>query len=149
MDRIISGSLAGLVTGIITGLIVAALFSLGLTNYNSTHIAGGLFLKQVLVQPVLIWLTIGWITHLTISTATGVLFAVILSRTGYDYGLIKGLLFGVALWFLNFGILAPLLDYTLMPPLNGFDLLVSFVRHLLYGGMLSILLIRYWPPAKV
>jgi len=147
MDKIVSGGLAGLISGIVVGVLISFLHGLGLTGYNAVNIAGGVFMQQVLVNPSPVWLAIGWAAHLVISVTSGVILAALLNYSGFDYAVLKGIMFGGLLWLFSFGVVAPLLGYTLLPLLSPLDLLVSFFRHLLFGALASALYAAFRRPA--
>ncbi|MCL5982716.1 MAG: hypothetical protein M1571_09460 [Firmicutes bacterium] len=150
MDKVIAGSTSGLIAGATVGA-AASLFNLaGLTNYSPIQIAGGVFTGKVLPDPIpLSSLLVAWSSHFVISVAAGVLLAYLLFYTGGDYGILKGILLGVFFWYFNFGIVAPLLSYTLLPPMNYTDLLISLARHAVFGALAAWLLLRFFRPVSL
>lgn len=149
MDRVIAGSAAGLVAGIVFGIAVHLLHTAGLTEYSSIRIAGGVFTQQYMTDPLSAgMLAVAWSSHLVISMTVGVALAYSLSLTGRDFGVLKGVLLGGFVWLFNFGIMAPLLEFELLPPMNYSDLAFSLGRHLLFGALAAALLLHIFDRAE-
>jgi len=150
VDKLISGSAAGLVAGVILGVAVNLVNAAGLTEYSSIQIAGGIFTGKYLTDPMNgSMLVVAWASHLVISVAVSVLLAHVLYFTGREYGIFKGALLGAFFWLFNNGIMAPLLKLVLLPPMSYTDLIFSLVRHLAFGALAAVLLIYTFAlPAK-
>ena len=70
-------------------------------------------------------------------------------NTGRDFGIPKGILLVGFIWLLNNGIMAPLLGFALLYPMNYSDLIFSLVRHLAFGSLSAALLLYFfWPSGK-
>jgi len=142
VDRIIAGSTTGIATGIFSGFFTTILSNLGIIGYNSIPVSVGLFAGRLPESPVsLSWLIVGWAGHLVKSAIFGMLLSYVL--TGRNYRYFKGALLGAIAWYFSFAVMAPLLDYVLVPPLTSSDLNHSLVRHLLFGLFNAWLLARY------
>lgn len=95
MDRVVAGSAAGLVTGVVLGVTVNLFNAAGLTEYSSIQIAGGILTGQYMTDPMSPgMLVVAWSSHLVIAMAVGVMLVYLLSFTGREYGVLKGVLLG-------------------------------------------------------
>lgn len=145
IEKVINGSLSGIIAGIVMGIAVSIANVLNVTAYHSIEIAGGIFIQEVLESPGILWIIVGWLSHLVIAMALGITLCYIYYFTGAGYALLKGLLFGGFTWLLNLGIIAPLINYNIMERLDSLDLLFSFGLHLLFGIITAWLLIKFGP----
>lgn len=142
MDRIVAGGLAGLVSGIILGLITTVLSLLGFCKLCLIAIGGGIFVRQILKSPIPIgWMMIGWLNHLIVSVALGIVLAYILTYMGKEYAVLKGAFFGAVVWYLLIGIFAPLAGY-LPPSPEPLELFIVFGYHVFFGGLAAYLTTR-------
>jgi hypothetical protein len=149
MDRVVAGSAAGLVAGVVLGVTANLLNAAGLTEYSSVQIAGGVFTGEHLTEPMSLgMLVVAWSSHLVISMTVGVVLAYLLSYTGQDFGVLKGILLGGFAWLFNNGIMAPLLDLELLPPMTNADLIFSLGRHLAFGALSAALLLHVFRPTE-
>ncbi len=150
MDRVVAGSAAGLVTGVVLGVTVNLFNAAGLTEYSSIQIAGGILTGQYMTDPMSPgMLVVAWSSHLVIAMAVGVMLVYLLSFTGREYGVLKGVLLGGFFWLFNNGIMAPLLKLELLPPMGYGDLIFSLVRHFLFGALTAALLLHFLQPSGV
>jgi hypothetical protein len=149
MDLVVAGSVAGLIAGVVMGVTANLLNAAGLTEYSSIQIAGGVFTGEYLTDPMSPgMLVVAWSSHLVIAMAVGTMLAWFISYTGRDYGLLKGTLLGAFFWLFNNGIMAPLLDFELLPPMTDADLIFSLGRHLAFGALSAALLLHVLRPAE-
>jgi hypothetical protein len=150
MDRVVAGSAAGLVTGIALGVAVNLLNAAGLTTYNTVQIAGSVLMGQNISDPMSAGMqVVAWSSHLVIAMAVGVLLAYFISYSGRDFGLLKGTLLGAFFWLFSNGIMAPLLELELLPPMTNADLIFSLGRHLAFGALSAGLLLHlFWPAGE-
>jgi hypothetical protein len=147
VDKVAAGGLAGLGAGIVAGAVSHILFALGICRLCMIAIGGGLFRQQMLTEGMgLSWNIIGWVNHLLISSLLGVLMIYLLVLTGRKYILLKGLLYGAAVWFVAIELISPLAGY-IPPAPNPVDMAIMLGYHMLYGVVAAWLLARYFAPA--
>ncbi len=129
--------------GVLGGSISHLLYISGILGVDLIAIGGGLFRREMLPQnSPLAWVLMGWITHLIISSLLGVLISYILYIAGRDFALWKGLLTGVAAWFVGIALIAPLAGY-ISATAGPADIWALLGYHLLYGVLTAWLLVRY------
>ncbi|MDW7651170.1 MAG: hypothetical protein SCK29_04895 [Bacillota bacterium] len=142
MDKPVSGAAAGLVSGMTVGIISMALYMFGICNLCLVAIGGGLF-NRAIVPPVLSVQNIaGWAAHLTLGMILGILFIYILYFTGRDFALLKGALFGTAVWYVAIGLVLPV-SGMIPGNANTADIMILLAYHLLFGLLTAALLVRY------
>jgi hypothetical protein len=147
VDKVTAGGLAGLGAGIVAGAVSQILFALGICRLCMIAIGGGLFRQQMLPQDApLIWTIMGWVNHLVVSSLLGVLMIYLLVWTGRKYILLKGVLYGAAVWFVAISLISPLAGY-IPPSPNPVDMAMILGYHMLYGVVAAWLLARYFAPA--
>lgn len=138
IEKVINGSLSGIIAGIVMGIAVSIANVLNVTAYHSIEIAGGIFIQEVLESPGILWIIVGWLSHLVIAMALGITLCYIYYFTGAGYALLKGLLFGGFTWLLNLGIIAPLINYNIMERLDsGFTFFVWSSFALWYNNSMA------------
>ncbi|WP_227378005.1 histidine kinase [Haladaptatus halobius] len=90
----------------------------------------------------------GWVIHLINSVIFGVIFAMLVTRTGlrrYERSVgrstVLGLVYGTVIWIVAAGFVMPIwlqaVGFPMVPPLPNFDPM-SLVGHLVFGGILGI-----------
>lgn len=140
-DLVATGVLWGLVGNLFKEAAVWPLHWLGWVRYTFVHIAAGYFVDQKMIDnPVA--LATGFLTDFTLAAVLGVLLYYLLRRTGGDYAILKGAVYGLITYALFYGLLMAL-DVTrasLLTPLP--NLLLAF-PHALYGVCTAYFLRRY------
>ncbi|UNC92613.1 hypothetical protein HUE98_11180 [Candidatus Contubernalis alkalaceticus] len=143
MERFRTGVLAGVTAGIIMGIVSMLFYLVGVFDLNPLAVLSRLFLTEA-VSVTMTGLLVGLIMHLLASAVLGVVFVYLLKdKENVFYW---GLTFGVVLYFINPGLLAPATG--LLPPLWQSDLLNNIgalLVRVIFGGSLGYL-VGIWLP---
>jgi hypothetical protein len=150
------GAIAGIVGGVALMIFEMAVagFSMGLAWAQlPVRMAGGILLGPGALDaraPIAAVATAGALVHLALSAAFGLLFAAIVdARHARDTWLLAGaaLLYGTALWVVNFYVVAPLAGFDWFAQLS--NPVIQFVGHgIVYAPVAAITLQPGAPPVR-
>ena len=131
-DRIILGIISGILAGIPGRLINAVEYRFNLTDVKYGQMATNLFLPKRKINTPVGRSIASLVNHIMISI-TGVITTYILSATGRDKSIIKGIGVTSIFWLLFFGLSSRLsLQVKTKKPLSP---LLSFVDHVTLGAL--------------
>lgn len=139
MKRISDRILLGIVTGIICGIpgrVVNDLeYHSGLTDIKYGQMASSLFMPKNKVNTKE-GIIIASITNHTMISITGVLITYLLSATGRDKAMVKGMGVTSSIWVAIFGLASRFnLTLTSKKPLSS---ILSFIDHAIFGALCGI-----------
>lgn len=135
-DKVVTGTVTGLLADSIKLSFNYVAFRLHFATVTFWQIAASRFLgKDSLYKPIAY--LIGAVTDLTVTSIVGVLFIYFLHYTGRDYIWLKGIGFGLTIWVLLLGTL--LTQSQVKLNLTPFDIVVTFIAHLIYGLSLAFI----------
>ncbi len=139
-DRIMLGAISGIVAAWPPRLLNALQYKLGLTELRYDQIASPLFVtKNKTNTPGAI--ALGEIINIMNTGAVGVLTTYILSLTGRDKAIIKGIGVGTMSWVFINGLIAGLgLKIKTKKPLTP---ILAFLDHALGGALIGLLISKY------
>jgi uncharacterized membrane protein YagU involved in acid resistance len=143
MDRLVGGAATGLGAGLAIGFISNVLYILNVCKLCLVAIGGGFARQRMLGEAEgFAWFVLGWVDHLRISMLFGIILAYVLHYTGLNYVLLKGAFFGAVLWLLGIAMISPLAGY-IPPSPSPLDLSIMLAYHIIYGLLVSRILIRF------
>ncbi len=143
MNRGTAGFLSGLAGGTIIGVISLGLYLTGLCGICLVALGGGIFQQQLLpANTSLGWVMLGFINNLILSGSLGVAIAFMLTYLGEELGILKGAFFGAIVWYLLIGVFSPLVGYLPESP-NLIDLFIVLGYHIIFGGFVAFLIMRF------
>lgn len=135
-DRIIHGMITGIIAGTPDTIINALEHRAGLTDLTYSQLGANVFVPKSKINNKKA-LVPGLLANYTVISATGILFTYILSATGRDKAVIKGICFGILSWLAIYGIGVKVgLTVGSKKPLAS---LLSFVDHALFGSLLGLI----------
>lgn len=134
-DRAIQGFTAGILAGIIMAAINFILVSLRLSdllyaNWASVYLMG-------YIDSSLIGIMVGQIAHLLFAGFTGIPFTVLVKRK--EYFQLKGILWGLAIWFMTNAICV-LFNIEPLLPKNIQTIIAHAFTAIIYGWVLAIVI---------
>lgn len=129
-DRLVAGGIAGMLGAAVQNIYSFAVKGLNLAEYTYSDFATTVLTNRVYSDPV--GLLAGFIAYLAVGVILGVLFAYLIASTTSDYLYIKGLFYGLAMWFIltGFGTIFSLATFVGLPPIGA---LLILVGGLLFG----------------
>ncbi len=129
-DRLVTGGIAGLVGAAVQNTYSFVVKGLNLAEYTYSDFATTVLTNSVYSDPA--GLLAGFISYLAVGVILGVLFAYLIASTSSDYLYIKGLLYGLVMWFIltGFGTIFSLETFIGIPPISA---LLILVGGLLFG----------------
>lgn len=131
-DKIITGAAAGVTGGILQEALhlTVNVWLLKTTDMLLASVAGAMILGHKAQN----WgeFAVGFTGHLILATFFGMLFAYVLELTEYRYYLLKGWLYGISLWFMNFTV-GTQWRIDGVHHMNWAEKLSFLVPHMLYG----------------
>ncbi len=136
-DKVIYGATIGLAAGVVKNLLNIALQWLHLIDSHFCNYAAGMFMKEAEVNTPA-GIVAGYLADFTLSMILGVVFVYYMVFTGMRRPLLKGLIFGVAVWFLIYGGLTAL-GITCYRETHAVHGLIQFVLHVVFGLSLGVL----------
>lgn len=135
-DRITLGVLSGLLAGTPDTLINALEYKAGITDLTYGQMGANLFLNENKINTREAQLA-GYLANFSAISAGGVIFIYILSLTGRDYAILKGVGLGLISWLTVYGLGSKIgLSVKSKKPLAP---VLSFFDHVLYGSLLGLI----------
>ena len=135
-DRILHGMITGIIAGTPDAIINALEYRAGLTDLKYGQMGANVFLPESKINDKKAKV-LGILTNYTLIGASGTLFSYLLSATGRDKAVIKGIGYGILSWLAIYGMGAKVgLTVQTKKPLAP---LLSFIDHVLYGGLLGLI----------
>jgi hypothetical protein len=136
-DRLLSGGIAGMVGAVVQNIYSYVIRGLNLAEHTYSDFATTVLTSRVYSDPV--GLVVGFIAYLAVGVILGILFAYLIASTGSDYHYIKGLLYGLVMWFIltGFGTIFGLATFIGIPPVSA---LLILAGGLLYGVVTAYML---------
>ncbi|KNZ69554.1 hypothetical protein Tfer_1799 [Thermincola ferriacetica] len=141
-DRFFLGVVAGLAGAVV---MVILNFLLNLIPGVQMELIFGiskLFVPQNLLG-TLAGGTIGVIAHLICGSLVGLIFLVILEKTGLSYPVLKGAILGLGCWFVVNGLIGKFLDLGMQD--KFIDNILIMLIHIPYGIITAWIIYRYHP----
>lgn len=141
-DRMFLGTVSGVIGNIAKEIVAEALIRGGLGKHSGPDMAAGIFLTR----PQLLFKKrknrlLGFITDHAIGATLGVMNTYMLSYTGKDYYLLKGLGSGHLAWASLFGFLSKL-GRNARHPMSVEDNFNSFIAHGVYGLVTNLAIVK-------
>lgn len=136
-DKSIFGAAIGLAAGVVKDLLNLALLWLRLIDSHYFHYAAGMLVKKRELHSVA-GLIAGGLADFTLSMILGIVFVFLLAATGKRHAAVKGLIFGVAVWFSIYGGLTAF-GVTCFQETPAAHDLVQFAVHAVFGLSLGML----------
>ena len=135
-DRILLGIVTGLVASMPGRVLNELEFKRGLTDQTYEQAASSIFVKrkQIKTMP---GKAIGVIANQALAATTGVISAYVLSATGREYAIAKGMGIGTLYWMALKGL--PLKLGFGLPQKKPLTPLLSLLDHLIFGATLGYL----------
>lgn len=134
-DRILLGIATGIICGVPGRMLNTLEYHTRTTDAKYGQMAANLFLPKNLVNTKE-GRVIGSITNQTMLGMTGILVTYLLSATGRDKAMIKGLGVGTSLWITIYGLSSRLnLSVKSKKPLSP---LLSFIDHAIFGSLCGL-----------
>ncbi len=129
-DRLIAGAIAGVSGSVVQNIYGQVVKGLGITDRAFLDFAEVALLSRT--YSGFFGIVAGIISHLVFGMLVGVLFVYLLQKTSSNYLYLKGLGFGIGIWFfsLAIGTMFNFPMFTETPPVPA---LVMFVGALLWG----------------
>lgn len=135
-DRIIHGMITGIIAGTPDTIINALEHRAGLTDVSYSQLGANVFLPTEKVNNKYAG-AVGLLANYTMLSVTGILFTYLLSATGRDKALLKGIGFGIFTWLTVYGMGAKVgLKIKTRKPLTP---LLSFFDHVIFGSLLGFI----------
>lgn len=135
-DRVTLGAISGILAGIPDTVINAAERHAGLTDLTYGQMGANLFLPRGKEKPAEAQLA-GYLANIVLTGLSGVAFTYLLSSTGRDRALLKGIGFGLVTWAAIYGLGARMgLQVEAKKPLAP---LLSFIDHIIFGSLLGLI----------
>ncbi|MFZ5639388.1 MAG: hypothetical protein ACOY4Q_01705 [Bacillota bacterium] len=148
-DEFIKGVTAGSIGAAALYIVVQTFYWLGLIKYGQNILAADVVFNW---QPTLLMAFIGFAESIVIGAFFGIPLAFLFSRwlTSHYY-LLKGLLYGLALWVFNLGIMDELFKYPRDMHARPLNLIVFLLGYSIYGIITAFVLKRLgiFKPVKV
>lgn len=135
-DRFARGLLDGLIAGLAKLAFSNLFFFLGTARTVEIHRGAAIFLDSWTGNVAAFWL-VGLAAHFTFSVLYGLLFSWLLSLTGDDFVLMKGLAIGLIGWLAS-GVLARLMGTHAFLMNDAGSEAVWFVSHIVFGSLLAL-----------
>lgn len=144
-DTIVLGAVAGTIGAVVMLAVNLILFVGGVAAFSQLHQAARAVLPPGSPLGTTPALALGLVVTLMLAIILGLFAVYIVNKTGRDYAWFKGLLYGIAVWVVVYGLLGPLfVPVQILRP----DLLtsVSFLAsHLAYGLVTFLVAAQYRP----
>lgn len=148
-DEFIKGITAGSIGAAALYFFVQVFYWLDLIKYGQNILAGDVVFSW---KPTLLMNLIGFVEAIFIGAVFGILLAFVFSRwlTGHYY-LLKGLIYGFAIWVLNLGIMDELFKYPRDLYEQPLNLIVFLLGYAVYGIVTAFVLkkLGIFKPAKI
>ena len=140
-DTILFGGTAGVIGNIGKEVITWVFYYLGLTRYTFEHFCAGIYVSPAHLNEPAAFL-LGFLTDFTFAAIFGITILIIIKKTGTDFWIIKGLVFGIGIYVLCYGILRPLISskVIIQAPLTN---LLFIIPNLLFGLIVSWFIHRF------
>ena len=124
-DRLVVGGIAGLIGAALQNIYSFAVKGLNLAEHTYSDFATTVLTNSVYSDPV--GLLAGFIAYLSVGVILGVFFVYLIAATSSDYLYLKGLLYGLALWFIltGFGTIFGLTTFRNLTPVSALSILVG------------------------
>lgn len=150
-DRILLGTLAGLVCGTPGRIINAVEYHFGITDVKYGQMAANLFLPKKIINTKEAQLT-GCLTNQFGISLMGITVTYLLSATGRDHAVLKGMGVGSLAWTTVYG-LTSRIGLTVKSKKSHAPIL-SFVDHAIFGVMCGLFVAKFghdslFPDSKV
>lgn len=135
-DRIIHGMISGIIAGTPDTIINALEHRAGLTDLTYSQMGANVFLPKNKINNKKAN-CLGLLANYTMLGISGVLFSYLLSATGRDKALMKGVAYGIFSWLAIYGMGAKVgLMVESKKPLAP---LLSFIDHVIFGSLLGLI----------
>lgn len=135
-DRITLGMISGVLAGIPDAIVNTLEHKAGLTDLTYGRMGAHIFLPQDKShRPES--LAAGYAANAAMTGMAGILFTYLLSATGRDHAILKGIGMGLGFWMLIYG-LGGKLGLTAKPKEQQAPLL-SLLDHILFGSLLGLI----------
>jgi len=148
-DEFIKGITAGSIGSGALYLFVQFFYWAGIIKYGQNMLAGDVVFRW---EPGLMFAIMGFVQSILLGAFFGIVLAFVFSRflSGHYY-LLKGLLYGFALWIINLGILDTLFKYPPDLHKQPLNLIIFLLGYFIYGLVTAFVLKRLgiFKPAKV
>ncbi len=135
-DQVIRGAVSGIIAGTPDTVLNALEYNAGLTDLTYGQMGASLFKPKDKAKKSNSQI-VGYTANYIMLGISGIAFNYLLSRTGREYSLAKGLGFGLVSWISIYG-LGQKFGLTPWAKKPGAPLL-SLVDHLIYGGLLGLI----------
>lgn len=140
-DSIQLGMIAGVLCNLPKVILMGIFQQMGLVRYNFAQMTAGIFIKQDGLSNSFALAT-GHIADFAVASSLGILLVYIMKLTGQDYPISKGLLYGIIIHIMVFG-LAKTLNITsveLVEPVANFVVLLPNIS---FGILAALFIYRY------
>jgi len=147
-DTVVIGTVAGLIGGAVMVAVNLTLFVAGVIPLSQLHQGARAVLPPEAALDSAPALAMGAVVTLMVAVLLGVLAVYILQATGRDHAWFKGLLYGLTVWVVGYGTLAPL---AVPVPILRPDLstsAASLLGHLLYGLTVFLVAAQHRPETR-
>ena len=135
-DRITLGAISGLLSGTPDTVINALEYRAGITDLTYGQMGANLFLTENKIN-TRVAQAAGYLANFSAVGAGGVIFAYLLSLTGRDHAVVKGVGLGLVSWLTVYGLGSKIgLSVKTKKPLAP---VLSFFDHVLYGSLLGLI----------
>lgn len=145
-DKIIFGGLIGILSNVSMDIVELPIWKLKIIDHPMHHYIASIFLDVQTLHQTFLGLVISFLADYIYSAFLGIIFIYFIYLTGKHFSIIKGLIFGLFLWFFSFGGLRSL-EIVKLQELAPVDAMYQVLFHLVFGITLGILVKRYGEPA--
>ncbi|NLX92036.1 MAG: hypothetical protein GXZ07_10740 [Firmicutes bacterium] len=135
-DRIIHGIITGIIAGTPDTIINALEYRAGLTDVSYSQLGANVFLPTERINNKYARTT-GLLANYAMLSISGILFTYLLSATGRDKALLKGIGFGILTWLTVYGMGAKV--GLKVKPRKPLAPLLSFFDHVIFGSLLGLI----------
>ncbi len=135
--KVLWGIIAGIAAGMIMGAVGYTLHALGIMAVSGMRLNASMILSSELMDTNWV-IAAGMLVHMGFSAFFALIFVFLADLLNYKNYTVLGLLYGVIIFLVNAGIMAPLMDLHVPfwhMPLKG--MLSTFSVRLIYGGFLG------------
>lgn len=139
-DRIILGMISGIVAALPAQLANAVEHKLGLIDIPYSQLASKLFIPERKIKSTT-GKSLSFLINSINTSVTGVFLTYLLSFTGKDKAIIKGIGTGTVLWVIGNGFVSNTL--LTKKPKKTITPFLSCLDHAVYGGLCSLLITRF------
>ena len=143
-DSVVMGALAGAIGNLVKEALVWPMYFLGWIRYPFVHLAASYFVQRSSIRNPLS-LAKGFLTDYSIAAILGIFLLYLLKYTGKDFALFKGVLLGLFVHIVIYGLLMAF-HATRISILTPLPNLLLVIPHVVFGAVTGWILGRYWTP---